>query len=308
MAKNPIGNQVATINPFSPFIQQSLDLKKIDQQAVSSGVEFTHWKAMPSPLGLKDRGDYRRSDGVDQITSNGMIYTCAGKFSATMVSNDQSKKWSDGGESDPSMARLIMPRFYNKSDDGEQANGDRIYIAPGDRVYVADPTTDVLVSNYHKMDYDPQSDNVPMFPIVKCEVPIVDSLNISYICGVDYQVTPAGNVRWIAGGRNPGIDPDTGKGRVYSVRYLYKAYYYIVAIPKEIRLTGVTDENGVRNAERMPFHASIVREYIFHDQNRGDLKNPLKAKDMARAVEAPKESANPNKFQVPVDMGNISND
>ncbi len=309
MSKKPIGTQVSTINPYSPFIQQSFDLKKIDQQAVSAGVEFTHWKAMPSPIGLKDRGDWRRNDGgnLDILTSNGMLYHCCGRFTSTMVSNDRSKKWSDGGESDPSMARLILPRFYNKPGSEEQADGDRIRMAPGDRIYIADTTVDDLVSDYHKMDYEAGVDNVAHFPIVKLEVPIVDSRNISYTCGVDYQITPAGNIRWIDGGRNPGIDPETQSGRIYSVRFLYRSYYYVVALPKEVRIAGITTD-GVRTTERMPFQASIVREYIYHNVNRGDQQNALKPKDPARAVNAPAENTNPEKYSVPVDMSNISDD
>jgi hypothetical protein len=301
--RKPDGIQSDTVNRNSPFIQQSFDLKRQDHFVTSLAVDFTHYKAMPSPIGLKDRGDYRRSDGVDTITSNGMIFHCAGKFSATMSDNERNQKRSDGGILDPSQSRLILPRFYNK--DG-LADGDRIYLAPGDRLYVADPDADVLVSNYQEMDYQ-DGDNTPMFPIVKLEIPIVDSRNIEYTCGVDFQITQSGNIRWIAGGRNPGIDPDTGKGRVYSIRYLYKAYWYVVSLPKEVRVTNVTNGN-VRNPERMPYHAIIVREYIYHNQNKGDQNNQLKSKTPQRENAKPTENINPNKYTVPVDMSAIGDD
>lgn len=304
--KKPTGNQVDTINRYSPFIQQSLDLKKQDQFVTGAAVEYIHYKAIPSPLGQKDRGDYRRSDGVDTITSNGMLYKCSGRFSATMTDNSRAQKKHDGGQSDPSQSRLVLPRFYNKDpNNGEQADGDRIYLAPGDRIYVADPNTDVLVSNYHKMDYEVDVDNVPMFPIVKLEMSIVDSQNIEYVCGQDYKITQAGNIRWITGGRNPGIDPDTGKGRIYSVRYLYRAYWYILSLPKEVRITGVTNGN-VRTPERMPYHAVIVREYVYHNQNKGDSQNQNVSKTPERADAAPVESINPDKYVVPVDMTAIA--
>jgi hypothetical protein len=305
--KKPTGIQVDTINRYSPFVQQSLDLKKQDQFVTGAAVEYIHYKALPSPLGQKDRGDYRRSDGVDTITSNGMIYKCAGKFSATMTDNNRGSRQSDSGESDFAQGRLVLPRFYNTGDQGEQSNGDRIYLAPGDRIYAGDPNVDDLVSNYHKMDYEQEIDNVPMFPIVKLEVPIIDSQNIEYICGVDYQITPSGNIRWIAGGRNPGIDPDTGKGRVYSIRYLYRAYWYVLNLPKEVRITGVTNGN-VRTPERMPMLANIVREYIYHNQNKGDLQNANKSKTPDRADAAPVESISPDKYAIPVDMSSIGDD
>jgi hypothetical protein len=299
----PTGQQADTIDRNSPFTQLSFDLNKQDKFVTSFAVDFLHYKAMPSPIGLKDRGDYRRSDGTDVITSNGMIYHCAGKFSATMVDNDRSQKRSDGGLLDPSQSRLILPRFYNK--DG-LADGERIYMAPGDRIYIADPDADVKVSNYQQMDYV-DGDNIPMFPIICLEAPIVDSRNTKYTQGVDFTVTSDGNIRWLAGGKNPGIDPETGKGRVYSVRYLYKAYWYVISLPKEVRVTNVTNGKE-RSPERMPYHAVIVREYIYHNQNKGDKTNQLKSKDPKRESAAPVQSATPAKYVIPVDMSAIGDD
>jgi hypothetical protein len=302
--KTPIGNQTDTINRNSPFVQMSFDLAKQDLFATSFAVEFQHFKAMPSPIGQNDRGDYRRNDGVDTITSNGMLYNCAGKFSATMTDNSRDKGKTDGGQLDASQCRIVMPRYYNAADGTLDAN-NRIYLAPGDRVYVADPTTDVLVSNYHKMDYEAGIDNIPMFPIVKLDSSIVDSQGIEYICGVNFSITQAGNIRWIDGARNPGIDPDTGKGRIYSIRYLYRAYWYVQSLPKEVRITNVTTGN-LRAPERMAMHAILVREYVYHNQNRGDQQNQNKPKVPSRADAPVQENINPDKFVIPVDMSTIA--
>ena len=112
MSNRPVdGDPVDTINRDSPFVQVSFDIKKIDQMATSHGVDFIHYKALPSPIGQKDRGDLRRSDGVDTITSNGMIYSCAGKFTATMIDNTSQERDSEAGQIEASEARIILPRF-----------------------------------------------------------------------------------------------------------------------------------------------------------------------------------------------------
>lgn len=303
--RKPKGIQADTINRNSPFTQLSFDLKKQDAFVTSLAVDFIHYKAMPSPIGKKDRGDYRRNDGVDTITSNGMIYRCAGVFSATMVDNQRAQKKVDLGTLDPSKSRLIMPRFYNKEGfKGDQSDGKRIYLAPGDRVYIADPKADVKVSNYQEMDYEEGIDNEPMFPIVELDGPIIDSRNIEYTQNIDFSITCEGNVRWLPGGKNPGIDPTTGKGRVYSIRYLYKAYWYVTEIPKEVRVTNVTN-GDTRSPERMAYHAVITREYIYHNQNKGDATNQLKSKDPKREQSSPVQSITPNKFVIPVDMSAI---
>lgn len=299
----PKGQQVDTIPRFSPQVQESFDLNRLDGFVKSLGVDFIHYRAIPSPIGQNDRGDLRRNDGVDTITSNGMIYRYAGRFTATMTDNSREQKRSPSGVLDPSEARLVMTRFYKKEGD---VDGNRIYLAPGDRLYLADPDADTKVATSQKMDYEESIDNEALYPIISLLDKIIDSRNIEYVEGVDFIVTVEGRIRWLAGGKNPGIDPLTRKGRVYSIVYLYKAFYYVTVLPKEVRVTNVTT-NGVRSPERMPMHAIIVREYIFHNQNRGDKTNQNITRTPQRKVEEPQQSINPNQFQISVDMTGIAN-
>jgi hypothetical protein len=307
MNRKPKGNQVDAISRISPFVQTSFDLSRQDAFVTGLGVDFIHYKAIPSPIGQKDRGDYRRSDGVDTITSNGYIYRCAGVFTAAPTDNARSQKTGEIGTLDPSESMLVLPRFYNKQGSADTADGKRIYLAPGDRIYLADPNADTKVPNHEKLDYEPSGVQIPMFPIVCLEEPIIDSLNQEYTENVDFVITKEGNVKWLPGGKNPGIDPDTGKGRIYSIRYLYKAYWYVTRLPKEIRMTNVTT-GGVRKPERMPSYAVITREYIYHNQNKGDQTNQLKPKEPKREQKAPIQSIDPNKFVIPVDMATIQED
>jgi hypothetical protein len=232
-----------------------------------------------------------------------MIYRCAGIFTATITNNEREQKRGVSGVIDPSEARLVMPRFYNLN--GGTDNGERIYLAPGDRLYIADPNADVLVANSQKMDYEENLDNVPLFPICKLQDAIVDSRNIQYTQNLDYTITDQGSIRWLPGGKNPGIDPDTGKGRIYSIVYLYRAYYYVVALPHEVRITNVTVGN-VRTPMRMAMHAVIMREYLFHNQNKGNKTNQNVPPVPQRVDSAPIESIAPNKYQVSVDMLGIA--
>jgi hypothetical protein len=299
-------DKVDTIDRNGPYVQESFDLARLDDFVAGLGVEFLHYKALPSPIGKNDRGDYRRNDGVDTITSNGMIYKCAGKFTATMTDNSRERERGAAGTLDPSESKLVMPRFYNK--DGGIANGDRIYLLPGDRIYVCDPQVDDLVVNAQWIDYEDGTHNTSMFPIVKMDAPITDSRNIDYVEGIDYQITKDGSVCWMEGAKNPGIDPNTGKGRIYSVRYLYKAYWYITQLPKEVRITNVTNASGQRVPERAAYHAIAQREYIYHNQNKGSKTNQLQPKDPKRTVKEPIASTNPAKYSVPVDMSAIGDD
>ena len=309
--RTPKGEQLQAINAWCPIVQTSFNLDSDDAFVTGQGIDYTHWKAMPSPIGLKDRGDYRR-DGLDVLTSNGMLYVCAGVFTGCETDNTTDKKRTNGGIVDPSVSRLIMPRFYNKTKSTDAINsapvddGNRIYMAPGDRIYVSDPKANVKVSNYQKMTYE-VGHNVPMFPIIELEVPIVDSRNIKYIQGLDFNIDSDGNICWLAGGKNPGIDPESGKGRVYSVRYLYKAFHYVISLPKEVRMTNIT-QGGVRGPERMAYYAVIQREFIYHSQQRGDPKNQSDSPTPQRAVQEPLDTLKPGPGAITVDMVNISED
>jgi len=298
--RKPKGEQLNTLGRPGDLFQASFDLAKQDQFVTSLGVQFMHWKATPSPIGLKDKGDYRRSGELDTISSNGFLYKKAGCFTATVVGNSRNQKRSDGGVLDDSTSRMIMPRFYDKN--GESAAGDRIYLAPGDRVYIADPAADVLVANFQRMEYESDQDNRPMFPICKMEY-IDDSQGKAFQEGKDFEITTAGDIRWIPGGDNPGIDPDTKKGRIYSVRYLYKAFWYILSLPNEVRITNTT-KGDVRSPERMASYAVIQREYVYQNTINSKKSN-LKPEETRRVREEPNDSIDPNGKQIKVNMDDI---
>ena len=304
-----MGLQLPTIMPFSPFGQHSFDLLKQDAFAQSLGIDFIHYSAMPSPLGLKGRGEYRREDGIDTISSNSMLYFCAGILTATMTDNTRDEKRIEQGLLDPSQSRLVMSRFYKNAQDNNNATlqePKRIYLSIGDRLYLADKDADVRVPNYQQMAYEENIDNIPMFPIWEMDpdCPVLDSTGVSYTLGTDFCITKAGNIKWLSTGRSPGIDPVTGLGRVYSIRYRYRAFWYVVALPKEVRVTNVT-ENGARRPERMAEHAIIVREYVYHNQNKGTGDEALKPKDPARAVSPPAEVTDVTGLPTNIDMANF---
>lgn len=340
--KKPEGLQLPTIQPSYPYIQESFDLNRQDAFVKSLGSTFYHWKATPSPIGLNDRGDYRRNNEVDVMTSNGYIYSFGGKFTGTMTGNQKDQKRpSEGALIDVATANLICPRFYNDASDAPVLNADanggpgsdqdncndcsnesnqqggcvvhngagpkRMYFTPGDRLY-SDPTINDLVVNKELMTYSYDSVNVPMFPIVQMDAPLIDSRGIRYAQGSDYDIDCNGNLVWLTGGNNPGIDPDTGAGRTYSIRYLYRAFYYVHRILREVRVTEVT-EGSVRRPERMAYFIEIIREYLFHNINKGNELNkpPVKAMEKRQTVQ-PLDNIGTNQGIIRVETQDIESD
>ena len=286
--------------------QISFNLEKQDQFIKSHGVSFVHYRAMPSPIGLKDRGDYRRSDSLDTLSENGFIYTKCGEFDGVILGNSKSKSPSEGGMVDTSEARLTLPRYYNE--DSAEAANERILLCPGDRIFLKSvPKEEKSVVNYQRVQYNPNGDDFLQFPATKIET-LMDSRGILYKEGIHFRITSgktnAGNIRWIKGKKNPGIDPDTGKGRVYACRYTYIAHWYITRIINEMRIGRVTEGNE-RKETRMPYQAIIQREYVYHQRNRGDSKNSNKENETDRTNPEPEESIDPNKYEVKVNVSSF---
>lgn len=275
----------------SPIPDIGVNLESQDEFIKNRGISFEHYAAIPSPIGLKDRGDYRRSDQYDTLSSNGMIYKKTGCFIGVITSNSKRKTPADGGVIDYSTARLSLPRYYE--------DGSEIHLAPGDRIFIKDIET--LVPNYQRMQFNSTEMDRAQFPIKSVEH-LIDNRNIEYKAGVHFKIRD-GQIEWIPGKDNPGIDPDTGRGRVYSIRYKYNAHWYITQIPNEVRVIQDTDENGQKTTKRMQYSAIIQREYVYYNQNN-DINNvPSATEKESRAVEAPPEDVfSIDEYKIKVDV------
>jgi hypothetical protein len=294
--KKPVGPQLnALVAPKIQLPQVSFDLKKQDQFIQSHSVTFEHYRAMPSPIGLKDIGEYRRPDALDTLQENGMLYRKCGEFEAVLFSNSARDRRMDGGVEDESTARITLPRYYNKV--REDLPNEEIHLAVGDRIFIKD--MDVKVTTYQRVEYSPElKTDLLQYPALKIEF-LVDSRGTEYKEGVDFSIDN-GNIKW-NGNKVPGVDPETGKGRIYSIRYLYNAHWYIVSIINEIRVGNVT-ENGVRKPSRMPYHAMIQREYVYHNKARPDAIEGNKNTITDRTIDAPEDNINPEKYEVRVNV------
>lgn len=297
MAKVPAkGSQLITL-PVEPLDleQISFNLEKHDQFVRGHGVTFLHYRAMPSPIGLKDRGEYRRSDSLDTISSNGMIYKQCGCFTAPLLGSNKSHNSVEGGMVDQSTARITLPRFYDKQFDQQEDKSIRLCV--GDRVYIKDLEVDVVT--YQRVNYNPEGVDLLQYPALYVES-ILDSNMIEYKQDIDFIITSYGNIKWIDGKKNPGIDPDTGKGRVYSVRYGYLAHWYIASIPNEVRVTNTT-ENGIRKPERGTYQAIIQREYVYHNSLNKEDEQSKKDRNPRHNIE-PTESLPVDSAEVQVNI------
>lgn len=289
------GDDIKVLPDIIPDIKFNLDAQ--EQFAKDKGVVFEHYAAIPSTVGQKDRGDLRRPDTLDTLAENGYIYKKIGEFVGTIIGNGKKNDHAEGGIMDNSTARLVLPKYYNEDC---AAAGKEIALLPGDRIYAK--AIELKVPNYQKAEYRPLQSDYLQFP-AKEVIFLRDSNNIEYTQGVHFNINDQGNIDWVEGKANPGIDPETGKGRLYGVRYMYVAFWYIQQLINEIRITNTSDSSA---PARLPYHAVIQREYVYHNKTRGDAKDSNVKNETPRTQEPPVENIDPNQFQVKVDIRDFS--
>jgi len=304
MPKKKIKGAQLDMLPKSPenLPQHSFNLQKQDEFIQGLGVKLVHFRAMPSPIGLKDRGEYRRSDSLDTISENGMVYKACGEITGGFLNNNKSNKPVEGGLYDHSTARITFPRYYD-ADSPSHANQE-FNPAVGDRLYIKE--LEVNVVNYQRVEYIPGGQDYLQYPALCVEF-LMDSQGIEYTQGVHFTINSNGNIAWKAGANNPGIDTDTGKGRVYSIRYKYNAHWYIVSIPNEVRISQIS-LGETRSPARMGYQVMVQREYVYHNRARGDGEKPNTPPETPRTDPKPTQSVPVDSYQVRVNIGNFEDE
>lgn len=224
------------------------------------GVDFCHYRGMRCPVGLIDESTDRVMHMNHGNCSNGFLYTEAGSVKAILTGNSMDSKLSGVGMLDGSNVHVTFDTTYRDS-------GCEVFVAPFDRLYLADEN--IVVTNWQLVTHRPAEDDRLNFPAVNVQ-DLIDSRGVSYRQGQDFEVTNEGRIRWLSGG--PGLEPNTNRGRVYSIRYTYRPYWLVSHLAHEIRVVQGQSASGGQITKRMPQAAYLQREYVQRDQsNNPDL-------------------------------------
>lgn len=255
-----------------PNAAVSFDVDAFDELLGSQGVTFVHFRAMRCPVGMIDQFDVRRPHEDHAGCSNGFLYTKAGVITASFLGNGKQTNVTEVGAMDGSTVNVTMPRFY----DGTEIP---VYVAPFDRLYLAEEN--IVVVNWQLFQADATGRDKLNFPAVTVQ-DLIDAQGRRYDYG-DFEIRE-GRIAWQSGNR-PGLDPETGKGLVCSVRYTYRPYWYVKNLIHEVRVSQAENPyTGVREVTRMPQAITLQREYIFEKEDRDEQAvNP----DSPRQVRPP---------------------
>jgi hypothetical protein len=249
----------------------SFDVDAFDAALRSQGVTFIHWRAMRCPVGMVDEHDSRRPHEDHSGCSNGFIYSMGGEITCLFTGNSTQSVMAEVGVMDGSTVSVTFPRYY----DGTETP---VYVAPFDRLYLAEES--VVVPDWQLFRHNPSGVDKLNFPVVSVQ-DLVDSQNRRYSLG-DFEVRD-GRLVWV--GNRPGVDPETGRGLVCSVRYTYRPYWYVRQLIHEVRVSQVENPyTGVRQVQRMPQAALLQREYVFEGSS---TDTPSEVSDDPRDAKVP---------------------
>ena len=252
----------------------SFDTDAFDEAIRSQGVTFVHFRAMRCPVGMTDMYSERRPHDDHAGCSNGFLYTKAGVITSLFAGNSTQTNVGEVGAMDGSTVNVTMPRFY----DGTETP---VYVAPFDRLYLAEEN--IVVVNWQLFQADKSGRDKLNFPAVTVQ-DLVDAQARRYE-QPDFEVRE-GRIVWLTRNR-PGLDPETGKGLVCSVRYTYRPYWYVKTLIHEVRVTQAENPvTGKREVCRMPQAIQLQREYIFEKEDRDpQAANPDSPRQVDRPVE-----------------------
>ena len=227
----------------------------LDEVVAGHGVLLEHWIGLRCPAGLIDKTDSLRRPHPDHLgCSNGLIYKRAGCIMATFAGVGKDVRMMDMGLLDPSTSNVTFARSYT---DGVQA-----FLSPMDKLFLAEES--IMVPNWDVCEASPTGIDRLLFPAAVV-THVVDSLGRWYEVGRDYSLQN-GQIHWLSG-HGPGQDPATGKGRIFTARYLYRPYWFLQRMLHEIRPLQTLDNDGNRRVQQGNQSAVLQREYVYASED-----------------------------------------
>lgn len=266
-AKTIADSYVPTNMPVHDAVH--MDVPYLDAFVDGQGVPFIHYRVMPCPIGKDDPYDSRK--GHDHVgCSNGFIYEKVGELTCTFTGISKDIKNLDVGFVTGSSAQLTLPLFY--TDDPRR----KVSMTYMDRLYLNVEIGTVV--NTQLYEHNISGKDRLKYPAVEVEA-LIDSHGNHYNQGEHFDLKD-GQVVW-RGAAQPGMNPETRKGEVCSIRYKYIPFWYVDRLIHEIRIV----RNGP-DVVRAPMSVLVQREYFFENE-----QNDRAAKDSARKAVAPRDGA-----------------
>lgn len=229
----------------------------------SQGVRMIHYRAMRCPIGLNDKFDVRKTKDCHLDCNQGFLFTKGGEVTCLFGGNAKRENAQDIGFMQDAYAQVSIPVHY---DDCEE----KISLARYDRFYLCEEA--ITVQNWELVEAHATGVDRLSFPAIKV-LDLVDNRGIKYQEGSEF-VLDNGKIRWTSQ-KQPGQDISSGKGRVYTVRYNYRPFWYLKSFMHEIRVSQSNFLEGSgdlmspgRHIRQLPYYVSMQREYFHQNESK----------------------------------------
>jgi hypothetical protein len=247
-----------------------MDVGYLEGFVDGQGVPFEHYIALPCPIGKEDPYDVRKAHADHSGCSNGYFYEYTGTFTCAFTGNSKSIQALDPGIVTGSTVQLTLPLFYDSD------TAKPVTVSIFDRLYLKHKVASVIAMEL--FEHNISGRDRLKYPALAVEN-LMDAHGNKYYQGTHFNIVE-GQLVW-SGTNQPGMNPQTRKGEVCSVRYSYIPFWYVDRILHEIRL--VREGMGVIRA---PMSILVQREYFFENE-----QNSKQAKDSPRQAVAPRDGA-----------------
>lgn len=232
-----------------------MDPQAFDNAIEAHGLLVEVHRAVRCPGGAVSRFDSRRPNECHLGCSNGFLYRRAGTVYALFTANSTQRRQGEAGVLANSSGNVTFQRFYIGTE-------EPVRVTQYDRLYLPNPS--VLTETWQEVDHSPNGVDLLDYPAEQV-VFLVSSLGRWFSPG-EYSIQN-GRIVW-SGPNRPRVGPD-GRGEVYSVRYLYRPFWYVHFQHHDLRFITVQSAEGVR-ATAVHQSVSVQREYFYQNESRDE--------------------------------------
>ena len=222
-----------------------------DQLLMARGIRVIHEKAVPCPNVLSVDAAAHQPN-CEFCDNSGIYYYTEKEIVGLFTGNSIEKTFEAHGVWEIGTAVMTFPSMYP---DGTQADFNTYD-------YLTIPDFEVRMWEQKVYQERPGLLQTLRYPVTKVElaVSIVSDVQKIYLQGVDFNITPAGDIQWVAG-REPGINPANGEGVVVTWSYFANPRYIVVQSLRELRITQEMIQ-GQKTARRLPQQVLVKRDFL----------------------------------------------
>lgn len=230
----------------------SIRAEAFDQILAQRGIRMIHRRSIPC-FNLVDLEQNSHDPLCTVCDGAGVYYYAEKEIFGLFHGNSLEKSFEHHGVWEVGQAMITLPTEYP---DGTEADFNTL-----DQLFLPDFT--VRMWEIKEFIPNPTLTQSVRYPIQKTDFvgSAVNNVVKVYQPGVDFNITPTGNIQWVSG-KQPSYSKLSEKGEVFAVSYFASPIYTVVQHMRELRITQEVQADGRKIARRLPQSILVRRDYL----------------------------------------------